>query len=162
VIGDVSLVERAVAWALLQGLVRIEAQCYHKRTGKTEREIRYYITSLKPDAAGLNRVVPQHWGIENKLDWVFDVGFGDDLSRKRPARPRRTSPYSIESLSTLSNRKNHPNVGSKEIDSKPQGIILPAQITRNLICVALGGQVQESLCTARAVLIRCQVVPEFP
>jgi len=63
--------------------VRIEAERYHKATGKTEREIRYYITSLRPDAARLNRTIRQHWGIENKLHWVLDVGFGEDLNRKR-------------------------------------------------------------------------------
>ena len=61
---------------------------YSERTlsqgnGKTEREIRYYITSLKPDAVRLNAVIRQHWGIENKLHWVLDVGFGEDLDRKR-------------------------------------------------------------------------------
>jgi predicted transposase YbfD/YdcC len=83
VIGDASLVEKAAEWASLQGLVRIEAERYHKASGKTEREVRYYITSMKPDAARLNRVIRQHWGIENKLHWVLDVGFGKDLSRKR-------------------------------------------------------------------------------
>jgi len=28
-------------------------------------------------------VIRQHWGIENKLHWVLDVGFGEDLDRKR-------------------------------------------------------------------------------
>jgi len=28
---------------------------------KIEREIRYYITSLRPDAARLNAVIRQHW-----------------------------------------------------------------------------------------------------
>ncbi len=32
---------------------------------------------------GLNSVVRQHWDIENKLHLVLDVGFGEDLSRKR-------------------------------------------------------------------------------
>jgi predicted transposase YbfD/YdcC len=83
VIADLSLIEKASEWASLQGLVRIESERYHKVSGKIEREIRYYITSLRPDAARLNSVVRQHWGIENKLHWVLDVGFGEDLDRKR-------------------------------------------------------------------------------
>jgi predicted transposase YbfD/YdcC len=83
VLADLSLVEKAAEWASLQGLVRIEAERYHKATRKTETETRYYITSLKPDAARLNRAIRQHWGIENKLHWVLDVGFGEDLDRKR-------------------------------------------------------------------------------
>jgi len=83
VIADLSLLEKASEWSSLQGLVRIESERYHKATGKTEREIRYYITSLKPDAARLNRAIRQHWGIENRLHWALDVSFGEDLERKR-------------------------------------------------------------------------------
>ena len=83
VIADLSLIEKAAEWASLQGLVRIQSERHHKATGKTEREIRYYITSLKPDAKRLNASIRQHWGIENKLHWVLDVGFGEDLDRKR-------------------------------------------------------------------------------
>jgi predicted transposase YbfD/YdcC len=83
VIADLSLIEKAAEWASLQGLVRIESERYHKVSGKIEREIRYYITSLRPDAAQLNSVIRQHWGIENKLHWVLDVGFSEDLDRKR-------------------------------------------------------------------------------
>jgi predicted transposase YbfD/YdcC len=64
-------------------LVRIEAERYHKATGKTGTEIRYCITSLKPDAERLNRSTRQHWGIENSLHSVLAVGFGEDLDRKR-------------------------------------------------------------------------------
>jgi predicted transposase YbfD/YdcC len=83
VIGDLSLVEKAAEWASLRGLVRIEAERFHKSTGQTERETRYYITSLPPQAERLNRCVRLHWGIENKLHWSLDVAFGEDLSRKR-------------------------------------------------------------------------------
>jgi hypothetical protein len=38
-------------------LVRIGAERYHKASGKTEREIRYCITSLKPDEAWLNQTI---------------------------------------------------------------------------------------------------------
>jgi predicted transposase YbfD/YdcC len=83
VIADLSLVEKAAEWASLQGLVRIESERYHKATGKTETEIRYYITSLRPDAERLNHAIRQHWGIENRLHWALDVSFGEDLDRKR-------------------------------------------------------------------------------
>jgi len=79
VIADLSMIEKAAEWASLQGLVRIESERYHKVSGKVEREIRYYITSLRPDAARLNTVIRQHWGIENKLHWVLDVAFSEDL-----------------------------------------------------------------------------------
>ena len=62
VIADLSLVEKAAEWVSLQGLVRIDSERYHKATGKTERETRFYITSLKPDATQLNRSIRQHWG----------------------------------------------------------------------------------------------------
>jgi predicted transposase YbfD/YdcC len=83
VIADLGLIEKASEWASLQGLVHIESERYHKVTSKIEREIRYYITSLRPDAVRLNSVIRQHWGIENKLHSVLDVGFGEDLDRKR-------------------------------------------------------------------------------
>ncbi len=106
VIADLGLIEKAAEWASLQGLVRIEAERYHKLTGKTEREIRYYITSLKPDAARLNRAIRQHWGIENKLHWVLDVGFGEDLSRKRAGHAAQNfSPLNRIALNMLKQEK---------------------------------------------------------
>ena len=82
-IADTSLLDNASEWASLQGLVRIKAERYHKVSGQTERRIRYHITSLKPDAARLNRVIRQHCGIEDKLHGILDVGFWEDASRKR-------------------------------------------------------------------------------
>lgn len=70
-------------WKGLRALVRIEAERFHKATGKTERETRYYISSLAPDVPRLNQLVRQHWGIEKKLHGVLDVAFGEDQSRKR-------------------------------------------------------------------------------
>lgn len=81
-IADLSLIEKSREWPSLQGLVRIESERYHKVADKSEREIRYYITSLKPDVRWLNQAIRQHWGIENKLHWALDVSFGEDLDHK--------------------------------------------------------------------------------
>lgn len=83
VIGDLTLLENPFQWSSLKGLVRIQAERFHKATGKTANETRYYITSLAPEATRLNQAIRQHWGIENKLHWLLDVAFGEDLSRKR-------------------------------------------------------------------------------
>jgi predicted transposase YbfD/YdcC len=83
VIADLSPIEKAAEWASLRGIIRIPSELFHKATGEAEREIRYHITGQAPDATRLNRAIGQHWGIENKPHWVLDVGFGEDLDRKR-------------------------------------------------------------------------------
>ena len=54
-----------------------------ERGGKVERARRYYLSSDKLDAASFARAVRAHWGIENRLHWILDVVFRDDLARLR-------------------------------------------------------------------------------
>ena len=54
-----------------------------ERGGQTSIARRYYLASAQLDAATFARAVRAHWGIENRLHWVLDVVFHDDLARLR-------------------------------------------------------------------------------
>jgi predicted transposase YbfD/YdcC len=54
-----------------------------QRNGKTEHERRYYLCSAPLAPATFAHAVRAHWGIENRLHWVLDVVFHDDLARLR-------------------------------------------------------------------------------
>lgn len=45
---------------------------------KTTDERRYYIASLSPEPERLGNLIRSHWGIENKVHWILDVGFLED------------------------------------------------------------------------------------
>lgn len=54
-----------------------------ERGGRIERERRYYLSSAKLGADTFAAAVRAHWGVENRLHWVLDVVFHDDLARLR-------------------------------------------------------------------------------
>lgn len=83
VIHNLDLLPMKEDWRGLQSLVQIESTRELLVTNKIEQNTRYYVASLKTDAKHLNRLVRNHWGIENKLHWSLDVIFREDLSRKR-------------------------------------------------------------------------------
>lgn len=60
----------------------------------TSFEARFYISSLKADAALAASAVQTHWQIENNVHWVLDVAFREDECRIRKG-------YGAENLSTL-------------------------------------------------------------
>jgi predicted transposase YbfD/YdcC len=69
-------------WIIINSLVEIESQRCIKSTDETQKETRYYISSLDKDTKTIGQIRSQ-WGIENKLHWQIDVSFGEDKSRKR-------------------------------------------------------------------------------
>ena len=68
-----------------------------ERNGKTEHERRYYLSSASLDAKAFAAAVRAHWGIENRLHWVLDVVFHDDLARLRTGHGPATWPSSSTS-----------------------------------------------------------------
>jgi predicted transposase YbfD/YdcC len=69
-------------------VARIERITRLIKSGKTRTEVVYLITSLSPEKADAKRLLALnrgHWEIENRLHWVRDVTFAEDLSQIRTA-----------------------------------------------------------------------------
>ena len=67
----------------LKAIAVVEAVIMDKATGKTTSARRFYISSLALDQGFFAKAVRAHWGVENRLHWVLDVVFHDDLMRLR-------------------------------------------------------------------------------
>jgi predicted transposase YbfD/YdcC len=87
VIHDVAWLQERHKWPGLQGVVMVESQREipgpSMSASTTERETRFYITSLAWIAEQIGPAVRSHWMIENGLHWVLDMNFRDDECRVR-------------------------------------------------------------------------------
>jgi len=61
----------------------IEVRSVVEQKGKTTTARRFYISSAALTAKRASHAVRAHWGIENRLHWVMDVIFHDDMMRLR-------------------------------------------------------------------------------
>jgi Transposase DDE domain len=65
----------------LQPVAEIRKRVVRLATGEVTEQTRYLVTSLGPEQARPAAVLALfrgHWGIENRLFWVKDDGFGED------------------------------------------------------------------------------------
>lgn len=74
------------SWLGLRSIVCVEAHREEIQTGKKSVEKRYYLTSHKPDAEVLQKLIREHWGIENQCHWVLDMTWDEDQSRIRKGK----------------------------------------------------------------------------
>ena len=81
VVGAIDWLKERHAWTGLVSIVMVES-C-REMAGKSERESRFYITSLPALAERIGSAIRGHWGIENGLHWVMDMVFRDDECRIR-------------------------------------------------------------------------------
>lgn len=81
VVHDVAWLQERHDWPGLQAVVMVEST--REIADKTERETRFYITSLVWLASQLGPVIRSHWAVENSLHWVMDMIFRDDECRIR-------------------------------------------------------------------------------
>jgi predicted transposase YbfD/YdcC len=79
IITDLQYFPDAEAWKNLKTLVSIKSQ--RTLNGKTTIEERFYLSSLRYDAASLLVAIRRHWSIENNLHWSLDVAFNEDKLR---------------------------------------------------------------------------------
>lgn len=79
-------------WKGLQSVAMIRAQRHIGE--KISTETRFMLSSLHSQAKIVLQATRHHWGIENKLHWVLDVAFREDLSRVRQG-------YAAENLAVI-------------------------------------------------------------
>jgi predicted transposase YbfD/YdcC len=84
-VGDITwLTKSHPGWKGLKSIVMVES-VREIVGGKTERETRFYISSLGADAGRQGEAIRSHWGVENSHHWVMDMLFRDDECRIRTA-----------------------------------------------------------------------------
>jgi predicted transposase YbfD/YdcC len=98
-------------WTGLQTLVEIQRT---RQLGtETTTEVRYYISSLPPNAKQHLSVIRGHWGIENSLHWVLDIAFREDACRVRTGHAAQNLASLRHLTLNLLRQNRHSKVGIK-------------------------------------------------
>jgi len=87
-------------------IAMVEAEV--ERGGKARLERRYFLSSAKLSAKQFAGAVRAHWHVENRLHWVMDVVFHDDLMRLRtengPANMATVRHISLNIIRTIDDK----------------------------------------------------------
>ena len=85
VTNDLSWMQKSIRkrWYGLSSLIAIESESYDIQKKKTTKQTRFYISSLETSAEEFQKLIRQHWSIENGCHWVLDTLYREDHSQVR-------------------------------------------------------------------------------
>ncbi|MDF9795473.1 putative transposase YbfD/YdcC [Catalinimonas alkaloidigena] len=78
---QLALLDDLSEWKHLKSIIMVEAN--REKGGKITYENRFYLSSLEVTAKEFNKLIRNHWSIENHLHWKLDVVFREDMSRTK-------------------------------------------------------------------------------
>ena len=105
VTSDIDWLQDRDDWSALKSIGMVEST--REINGRRSNERRYYISSLNCEAKTFGNAVRNHWGIENSVHWVLDIGFREDESRVRKGHsPENFAAIRHIALNLLRNNKS--------------------------------------------------------
>lgn len=114
---------QSALWAGVLTLVMVTRVVWEQATGAQSTEVRYFLSSLPPNARCIGSAIRGHWSIENGLHWVLDVVFREDARRIYD----RTAAENVAFLNrlALSLLRGDPSKSSLKVKRKRAGWQIP-------------------------------------
>jgi predicted transposase YbfD/YdcC len=109
---NLTLIDSLSDWAGAKTLVMVEAS--REKNGQMQQEKRYYLSSRVENAKTFNRLIRNHWSIENSLHWQLDVCFHEDQSRIR----KDNAPENMSTLRKIALQMLRQEQGKQSVKSK--------------------------------------------
>jgi len=114
---------QSALWAGVLTLVMVTRVAWEQATEGQSTEVRYFLSSLPPNARRIGSAIRGHWSIENGLHWVLDVVFREDARRIYD----RTAAENVAFLNrlALSLLRGDPSKSSLKVKRKRAGWQIP-------------------------------------